>query len=86
MTELRLACVDGKPTAAIGPTSNIAAEARGFADAINDGRIEAQTAVIVTVDADGVLDFAFIGEPMRVDQGLGLLELAKAKLISGCWR
>jgi hypothetical protein len=86
VTELRLASVDGQPTIAIGPTSHIAAEAQGFADAVNDGRLAIASAIIVVVDENGVLDLAFIGEPMRVDQGIGQLELAKTKLISGCSR
>jgi len=86
VTDLRLASVDGQPTIAIGPPSAIAAQAQGFADAIAEGRLSLATAVIVTLDADGIVDFACIGEPVRVDQGIGLLELAKARLVAGCWR
>lgn len=86
MTELRLAAVNGEQTIGVGPGSAIAAQAQGFADAIAEGRLELTTAVIVTLDENGCIDFACIGDPVRVDQGIGMLELAKARLVAGCWR
>lgn len=65
---------------------NVAKAVRAFAACLDDGSIKARKAFIVTVDEDGFLDLAAFGEHCGSAEGIGLLELAKAKVVAGTWR
>lgn len=65
---------------------DIAAALRAFAELIDEGAVTARKLIVVHVDEDGLLDFAAFGEPFNSAEGLGLLDLAKAKIINGTWR
>lgn len=64
----------------------IALALQAYAELIEDGEISAKRVLIVTQDDEGMVDFAAIGEPLDTAQGIGFLEIAKAKMIAGLWR
>lgn len=66
------------------PSSDIAAAARGFADAIDAGKINVGRAILIAV-IDGKMEFTCFGESPSISEGIGYLELAKAKIIEGAW-
>lgn len=65
---------------------DVAVAIHGFAYGIEDGDISAVKAILVTIDADGVLDIAAFGQPMLSTEVLGTLELAKAHVVESAHR
>lgn len=63
----------------------IVAAARAFADAVEAGDVPAEKVIVVCV-VGGMLDLAIFGPSPTIAEGLGLLDLAKAKVIEGSWR
>lgn len=82
---LRLVDKDNVETLPVANPTNIMASIQGFADAIFDETLKPTTAILITVE-DGMVDFAAFGEQPDVARALGIIELAKAKIISGSWR
>jgi len=82
---LRLVDKDNVETLPVANPTNILAAIRGFADAIADETLKPTTAILVTVE-DGMVDFAAFGEQPDVARALGIIELAKAKIVAGSWR
>lgn len=80
MTKLRLVS-DSAPS----QRNEIVAHARAFADAVEAGDVEAEKVIVVCV-VGGMLDLAIFGPSPSIAEGIGLLELAKAKVIEGSWR
>lgn len=66
--------------------ADVADAAQGFANAIADGDLRLRQAIIVTVDPDGYVDFACIGEQPGTAEAIGLLELAKARIVAGSFK
>jgi hypothetical protein len=85
MADLRLASIDGERTITIG-LSDVAIAARGFADALDAGKASARTAILLTVNDEGTLETTWLGQGPTIAEALGLLELAKAKIVQGAWR
>jgi len=85
MSEPRLAVdnVHALPSAFI---PQIALALRAYAELIEDGEVSANRVILVTQDDEGMIDFMAIGEPCDSAQGIGYLEMAKAKMIEGSWR
>jgi hypothetical protein len=67
-----------------GNSEKIAAEARAFADKVESGELEAERVILVCV-IDGLLDLTVFGPSPTIADGIGMLELAKAKIIAGSW-
>jgi hypothetical protein len=65
---------------------DVAMAVHGFAYGIEDGDISAVKAVLICIDADGVLDIAAFGQPMLSTEVLGTLELAKAHVVESAMR
>lgn len=82
---LRLVDKDNVETLPVANPTNILASIQGFADAIGDETLKPTTAILITVE-DGMVDFAAFGEQPDVARAIGIIELAKAKIISGSWR
>lgn len=82
---LRLVDKDNVATLPVANPTNILAAIQGFADAIGDETLNPSTAILITVE-DGMVDFAAFGEQPSVATALGLIELAKAKIVAGSWR
>lgn len=82
---LRLVDKDNVATLPVANPTNILASIRGFADAIDDETLKPSTALLITVE-DGLVDFAAFGEQPDVARALGIIELAKAKIVAGSWR
>lgn len=68
----------------VGNLREIADAARAFADLVDDG-LSVETAFLVTV-IDGELQFTVLGDSPTIAEGLGLLDLAKAKIVAGSWQ
>ena len=86
MSELRLAAVNGERTIPIG-LNDVALAARGFADAIDSGAVTSRTAILLSVNNDGNLETTWFGsQGPTIAEAIGLLELAKAKIVNGAWR
>lgn len=85
MADLRLASVNGESTITIG-FNDVAMAARGFADLLDSGEATAKTAILLTVNEQGNLETTWFGEGPTVAEAIGLLELAKARVIQGAWR
>lgn len=82
---LRLVDKDNVATLPVANPTNILASIRGFADAIDDETLKPSTALLITVE-DGLVDFAAFGDQPDVARALGIIELAKAKIVAGSWR
>lgn len=65
--------------------STIAAAARAFADLVESGQINAERVIVCTV-VDGLAQFTCFGPSPSIIEGIGLLELVKAKIIQGAWQ
>lgn len=83
---LRLVAKDNVAALPVANMHDIAAAAQGFADAIADGDLEGLETVVLITKRGGRVDFAVLGESPSIAEGIGLLELAKAKVIAGAWR
>lgn len=59
--------------------------ARTLADAVESGEVPVESALIVTL-VDGCADVTCIGRNLPISEAIGLLELAKAKIIQGAWK
>lgn len=70
----------------VGNLREIVSAAQGFADAVAEGGIALRSAIIVTVDREGLLDIACLGEQPLSSEAVGMLELAKAKIVAGTFR
>lgn len=68
-----------------GELSDVVAAARGFADAVEGGQLNADRVIVVSV-VDGKVEFTVFGQSPTIAEGIGLLELAKARIIEGAWR
>lgn len=68
-----------------GELSDVVAAARGFADAVESGDLKAEQVIVVSL-IDGRVDFTAFGPSPTIAEGIGMLELAKAKIIEGAWR
>jgi hypothetical protein len=64
----------------------IALALHAYAELLEEGEVSAKRMILVTQDEDGMIDFAALGEPCDSAQGVGYLEMAKAKMIAGSWR
>lgn len=82
---LHLAAVNGERTIPIDPGSDIAACARAFADLIDNGEVEADSAIVI-LDVHGFIEFLSFGPSPSISEALGMLDLAKAKIINGAFR
>jgi hypothetical protein len=60
---------------------DVAIAIQALAELIAEGAITAKKVMIVTVDEHGHPEVACFGEPFNCAEGLGLLDLAKAKII-----
>lgn len=85
MTDIRLASVDGVSTLPVD-LADVATAVRGFADALDDGKATAQSAILLSVNDAGMLDLTWFGKPVTTAEAIGLFELAKAKVVAGAWR
>lgn len=83
---LRIVDSDNVRMLPVGHVRDVALAIHTFADCIEAGQITARKAIIITVDEDGLLDFACFGDQFTSAEGLGLLDLTKAKIIAGSWR
>ena len=83
---MTLRLVDKDNVCALPTLGGVAASARGFADKLDSGEITARTAMLVVINDEGRLDFTCFGQGVTIAEGLGFLELAKAKVIEGAWR
>jgi hypothetical protein len=86
MSGLRIVDNDNVRTLPVGHVRDVAAAIRSFAGCIEDGSLTARKAILITVDEDGMLDFSCFGELVNSAEGLGLLDLTKAKIVAGSWR
>lgn len=62
----------------------IAASARAFADLVESGEIEAERVIVCAV-IDGLAQFTCFGPSPSIVEGVGLLELVKAKIVQGAF-
>jgi hypothetical protein len=67
-------------------TRDILSGAQGFAAAVEDGSLALRQALIVTVDENGMVDFAAIGEQPTIAEAIGTIELCKLKIGMGAFR
>lgn len=64
--------------------TDMEAAAQGFADAVPE--LNLTSALVVTVDDRGIVDFVCLGEQVTTSVAIGLLELVKAKIIAGAFK
>ena len=67
-----------------GELADVVAAARGFADSVESGKINAKQVIVIAV-VDGRVDFTVFGPSPTLCEGIGIIELAKAKIIDGSW-
>lgn len=83
---LRLVTDSGVPTLSIGPVSDVASEARAFADAVDDGQFDRVDSAIV-ISQGSQLATHYWGDGLDLITAIGVLEAAKqhiiAKLLDG---
>ena len=82
---IRLVDKDNVFNLSVGNLRDIGTAAQGFADAINGGDLDGLETAIVIIKVNGRVDMTVMGESPSIAEGLGLLELAKAKIIAGAW-
>lgn len=78
---LRLVANEG---ATFTPRDEIVASARAFADMVERGDLDCERVILCAV-VDGLAQFTCFGPTPSIVEGVGLLELVKAKIIEGSW-
>jgi hypothetical protein len=76
---LRIVDSDNVRQLPVGNLRDIAAAARGFADAVEAGSIDVDRCIIVAI-VDGALDYSAWGNPPCIVEAIGMLEMASRKI------
>lgn len=85
MSDLRLAAINGETTIPIGEIGTIADEAYILGSMIESGALNASSALVIA-EVDGYVKLICIGPSPTTAEAVGLLELAKARIINGAFQ
>lgn len=77
---IRLVSDNGQPTLGVGPISDVASEARAFADEVDDGQLgRVDSAIVISQGSELVTHYW--GEGLDLITAIGVLEAAKQHII-----
>jgi hypothetical protein len=83
---LRLVEKENVSTLATGFLPDVKKAVMAFLDCIEDGSLAPEKAILITLNEDGRIDLTALGRPVGNIEALGMLDLAKAAIVSGAMK